>query len=112
MISGAGRLITVRSGKPLCYRIPDQLLASVNFIADHVIVYPALESLDAALKELQLLANLAKIELEHCAKSVRRSFAGRKFKTSYSDTFEPECVSLRDWLQGHATQRLYMTRSG
>jgi exodeoxyribonuclease V beta subunit len=86
------------------YKTPDRLLASIDFIADHVSVYPAVESLDAALKELQRLTGLAKIELEHCAKSVSDSFADQKFKTRYSDTFELECASLRAWLQGHTTQ--------
>jgi len=34
------------------YKTPDKLLASVDFIADQVSVYPAVESLDAALKRV------------------------------------------------------------
>jgi exodeoxyribonuclease V beta subunit len=86
------------------FKTPDQLLASIDFIASHVSVYPAVESLDAALQELQRLADLARNELEHCAKSVRDSFAGQKFKTSYSDTFELEYDSLRNWLQGNTAR--------
>jgi exodeoxyribonuclease V beta subunit len=86
------------------YKTPDKLLASVGFIADHVSVYPTVKSLDAALKELQRLADLAKTELECCAKSVMDSFTDQKFKTRYSDIFELEYASLRDWLQGHTTQ--------
>ena len=86
------------------YKTPDKLLASVDFIADHVSVFPAVESLDTALNELQGLTDLAKAELEHCEKSVKDSFADQKFKTRYSDNFERECASLRDWLQGHTTQ--------
>ena len=86
------------------YKTPDQLLASVDFIAGHVSVYPAVEDLDAALNELHRLADLAKDELEQCANSVRDSFADQKFKTSYSDTFELEVASLRNWLHGHTTQ--------
>ena len=86
------------------YKTPDKLLASVDFIADHVSVYPALECLDAALKELQGLTDLARSELEQCAKSVVDSFIDQKFKASYSDTFERECASLMAWLQGHTTQ--------
>ena len=86
------------------YKTPDQLLASVDFIPGHISVYPVVEDLDAALKEMQRLADLAKTGLENCAKSVMDSFAGQKFKTSYSDTFEIEVASLRNWLHGHTTQ--------
>ena len=82
------------------YKTPDKLLASVDFIADHVSVYPAVESLDTALNELQGLADLAKTELEHCAKSVKDSFADQKFKTSYSDTFERECCFIKGLVAG------------
>jgi len=86
------------------YKTPDQLLTSVDFIADHISVYPAFESLDTALKELQRLADLATDELDNTAKTVVDSFSDQKFKTSYSDTFELEFISLRAWLQGHTTQ--------
>ena len=45
------------------YKTPDKLLASVDFIADHVSVFPVVESLDTALNELQGLTDLAKAEL-------------------------------------------------
>ena len=60
------------------YKTPDQLLASVDFIADHVSIYPLVENLDTALKELQRLADLAKIELEQCAKSLMDTFCRPK----------------------------------
>ncbi|MFA5923367.1 MAG: exodeoxyribonuclease V subunit beta [Methylococcaceae bacterium] len=86
------------------YKTPDKLLASVDFIADQVSVYPAVECLDTALNELQGLMDLARTELEQCAKSLMDNFAEQKFKTSYTDSFERECASLRDWLQGHTTR--------
>ncbi|MGR8999978.1 MAG: exodeoxyribonuclease V subunit beta, partial [Gammaproteobacteria bacterium] len=86
------------------YKTPDQLLASVDFIAGHVSIYPLVESLDSALKDLQRLADLAKAELEHCAKSLMEHFADQKFKSSYTDTFELHFGALKDWLNGHTTQ--------
>jgi exodeoxyribonuclease V beta subunit len=86
------------------YKTPDQLLASVDFIADHVSIYPLVENLDAVLKELQRLADLAKIELEQCAKSLIDNFADQKFKSSYTETFERHYCALKNWLQGHTTQ--------
>ena len=86
------------------YKTPDKLLASVDFIADHVRVYPAVESLNTALNGLQRLADLAKTELEHCAKSLMENFADQKFKPSYTDTFELHYSSLENWLEGDTTQ--------
>ena len=86
------------------YKTPDQLLASVDFISDHVSVYPAVESLDAALTVLQQLADAAKAELEPCAQALRSRFAEQKFKSSYSDTFEQVYASLSAWIQGQSTQ--------
>jgi len=86
------------------YKTSDQLLASVDFIADHVSIYPLVENLDGALNELHRLANLAKTELEQCAKSLIDNFADQKFKSSYTDTFELHYCALKNWLQGHTTQ--------
>lgn len=86
------------------YKTPDQLLASVDFIAGHLSVYPPLEDLDAALQVLQQLAELAKTELEPCAKSMVACLADQKFKPLYSEAFEQECASLRAWLHGQSTR--------
>ena len=86
------------------YKTPDKLLASVDFIADHVSIYPAVENLDTALNELQRLADLAKTELELCAKSLIDNFVDQKFKSIYIDTFEMHYCALKNWLDGHTTQ--------
>jgi exodeoxyribonuclease V beta subunit len=86
------------------YKTPDQLLASVDFIADHVSIYPPVENLDTALNELQRSADIAKTELERCAKSLMEHFAEQKFKSSYTDTFELHYCSLMNWLGEHTTQ--------
>ncbi|MFZ2170350.1 MAG: UvrD-helicase domain-containing protein, partial [Methylococcaceae bacterium] len=86
------------------YKTPDQLLASVDFIAGHVSIFPAVENLDAALKELQRLTGLAETEIEQCAKSLMEHFADQKFKSSYTDDFELHYCALKNWLQGHTTQ--------
>ncbi len=86
------------------YQTPDALLASVDFIAAHVSVYPENESLDAALKALQERADAAKGPLEECAKALTACFADEKFKAGYSDGFDLHVRSLRAWLQGENTQ--------
>ncbi|MDD5461192.1 MAG: exodeoxyribonuclease V subunit beta [Methylococcales bacterium] len=86
------------------YKTPDQLLASIDFIADHVLIFPLAENLDIALKKLQELVDSAKIELEQCVKSLTENFTDQKFKPSYTGAFEQHCCSLNNWLQGHTTQ--------
>lgn len=86
------------------FKTPDALLASVDFIAAHVGVYPENESLDAALSALQAAAELAKEALEDCAQKLAASFVQEKFKTSYSEAFELQLPSLRAWLQSESTQ--------
>lgn len=86
------------------FKTPDALLASVDFIAAHVSVYPACESLDDALKELQQEVDSAKAELDTCVDALRKHFPEQKFKDSYIDRFEQDYESLKDWLQGHTTQ--------
>jgi len=86
------------------YKTPDALLASVEFIAAHVGVFPAYESLDEALTALRQAAELAKNEVAACAKILLNRFPEQKFKTSYTDTFEHEYSALSDWLHGDTTQ--------
>ncbi|PPK63655.1 DNA helicase/exodeoxyribonuclease V beta subunit [Methylobacter tundripaludum] len=93
------------------FNTPDALLASVaafpgNGLATHaqLSVYPDCESLDAALKELQRQADLAKDQLDKCATVLRNSFADDKFKVGYTDTFDYYYDSLSAWLHGATTQ--------
>jgi len=86
------------------FKTPDALLASVDFIAAHVGVYPENESLDEALAALKAAAELAKDALEDCAQILGACFAEEKFKISYSDAFELHLQFLRAWLQSESTQ--------
>lgn len=86
------------------YKTPEELLASVDFIADQVSVYPDCVSLDEALQTLKQQACLAKTELDACVASLKNSFAEQKFKVGYTTAFESVYRSLRDWLQGNTTQ--------
>ncbi|MGZ8184805.1 MAG: exodeoxyribonuclease V subunit beta [Methylobacter sp.] len=86
------------------YKTPEALLASIDFIAAHVSVYPECSSLDELLKELPHLTDLAKNKLEECAKALKAGFADQKFKTSYTGSFELHYCSLRDWLHGNTLQ--------
>ncbi len=89
---------------------PDALLASVAAFPgsglgtySQVSVYPVCSSLDVALKDLQRLADLAKDSVEQCATILRGSFAGGKFKTSYTAVFDTHHAALSAWLQGIST---------
>jgi len=88
------------------FKTPDALLASVAAFPGNGLettVYPDCESLDAALKELQRLAGLAKDQLDNCANALRNCFADEKFKTGYTDTFDYHHDSLSAWLHGTTT---------
>jgi len=88
------------------FKTPDALLASVAAFPDNGLetkVYPVCESLDAALKELQRLAGLAKDQLDNCTNALRNCFADEKFKTGYTDTFDYRHDSLSAWLHGTTT---------
>jgi exodeoxyribonuclease V beta subunit len=86
------------------YKTPDDLLASIDFIAAQVSVYPDCASLDEVFKGLQQLTDLAKNELDDCARYLQAGFADQKFKTSYTDSFELHYCSLSDWLHGNTLQ--------
>ncbi len=81
------------------YKVPKQLLHSVNFIADQHKVYPEVDSLDKVLNALQLLVDKAKDHLEVSANILRTGFADQTFKASYSDAFELNFASLSAWLR-------------
>ncbi len=90
------------------FKTPDALLASVAGFPGTGLgtfkVYPACESIDAALKKLQQQADLAKASVELSANCVRSRFAEQTFKSGYADTFEHYYAMLSAWLQGSATQ--------
>ncbi|MDO9424570.1 MAG: exodeoxyribonuclease V subunit beta [Methylobacter sp.] len=88
------------------FKTPDALLASVAAFPGNgleIEVYPLCESPDAALKELQRLAGLAKDQLDKCATVLRDCFADEKFKAGYTDAFEFHYDSLSAWLHGTTT---------
>ena len=86
------------------YKVPKQLLHSVNFIADQHKVYPEVDSLDKVLNALQLLVYKAKDHLEVSANILRTGFADQTFKASYSDAFELNFASLSAWLRKDCVQ--------
>lgn len=89
------------------FKTPDVLLASVAAfpsVGSHLSIFPDCESLNAALKELQRLADLAKGQLDDCATVLRDSFADEKFKVSYTDIFDFHYDALSAWLYCTTTQ--------
>jgi exodeoxyribonuclease V beta subunit len=86
------------------YKTPDDLLASVNWIADHLTVYPDYQDVDVALQALEQIVNVAKIALSAFASSLQAGFIDEKFNASYRSAFEDLYPLLNDWLQGRSTQ--------
>lgn len=92
------------------FKTPDALLASIAGFPgigfgtySQLNVYPACDSLDVALKELQRLADLAKESAGVCATALRSCFSDEKFKTGYTDAFEFYYDSLSAWLHDTTT---------
>ncbi|MBL6985724.1 MAG: exodeoxyribonuclease V subunit beta [Methylobacter sp.] len=89
------------------FNTPDALLASVAGFPgsnSQIVVYPECASLDAALTELQNLAELAKNQLDKCVNVLRECFADEKFKSTYCTAFEFHYQALAAWLHGTSTQ--------
>jgi exodeoxyribonuclease V beta subunit len=92
------------------FKTPDALLASIAGFPgsglgaySQLSVYPACDTLDIALKELQRLADLAKDSAGMCATVLRSCFADEKFKTGYTEAFEFHYDLLTAWLHGSTT---------
>jgi exodeoxyribonuclease V beta subunit len=86
------------------YQTPDQLLASVNFSAANVDVFPIDVDLDAALAYLQQFADCAKAALDETARGLQAHFPTNKFKPSYAASFEFYLKQLSDWLQNKSAE--------
>ncbi len=87
------------------YKTPDALLASVDFIADHIRVYPlTAQALDDTLAELQQWVTLASAAQIACCATLTSAFADKKFKASYSQAFDAHAAELSAWLNGDSVQ--------
>ena len=86
------------------YSTPDALLASINGIVDHVVVYPDYQDLDEVLQELESVVDEAKVALSAFSNSLQAGFKDEKFNASYCSAYKASYPLLNDWLQGRSTQ--------
>ncbi len=86
------------------YATPDALLTSINLIADHITVYPEYQDLDAVLKALEQVVDVAKAALGLFASVLQVAFNDEKFNASYRTAFEAVYPQIDDWLHGRSFQ--------
>ncbi len=79
------------------FQTPDQLLASVDFIAFDLDVFPAYADLDQKLIEIKLLAELNRSSIHSFLEIIETNFSEGKFKKSFSDGFSNYNQTLDDW---------------
>jgi len=86
------------------YKTPDALLASIDGVAAHIEVFPAVQDPDAVLKKLQAAMESASQVLGDCADTLCNRFAEEKFKSGYIESFDFHLNALKNWLQGNTAQ--------
>ncbi|MGR9115711.1 MAG: exodeoxyribonuclease V subunit beta [Gammaproteobacteria bacterium] len=82
------------------YKTPDELLASIDSVADSIDVFPAFTGLDEQLANLRRLMESAKTKLEVVAETLQVRFPEGTFKKTYCDAFERALPALRAWMDG------------
>ena len=80
------------------YASPEALLASLNNIAVHQTVYPALSNLDVQLAELREMITAAAQQLTVILPILQSAFADGKFKDSFVAAFPANSLALAEWL--------------
>ncbi len=86
------------------YKTPDALLASVDFIAAHITVYPEHDDLDNCLAMLKNAADAAQPALAQAITELSARFDEGKFKPRYVETFTRLAPALSRWLRGDTPQ--------
>ncbi len=80
------------------YTTPEQLQASVDFIADDIKVFPEYENLIDKLSELKKLVNDNKAAINTSLQAIKRILPEGKFKKTFVDDFEENSQNLLNWL--------------
>ncbi|NOR68864.1 MAG: exodeoxyribonuclease V subunit beta [Methylomarinum sp.] len=80
------------------YKTPDQLLASVDFIAPELTVVPDYEDLELALIKLKQCISNCKINISSSLQTIEEKLQEGKFKDSFQTDFKNTNYCLSDWL--------------
>ncbi len=86
------------------HKTPDDLLASVDFVAAHIAVYPENGDLDSSLAALKSAAINAQPALAQAIAALSSRFDEGKFKPGYVGTFTRLAPALSNWLQADTAQ--------
>lgn len=85
------------------YKTPDQLLASVDFIAPELKVLPDYQDIDQALLNLKHLVSVAKTEIPASLQTIEDCLEQGRFKDSFKRGFKTHTLGLFDWLNEKTT---------
>jgi len=85
------------------YKTPDKLLASIDFIAPELTVYPDYQNLDQTLAELKQLIENNKQAIQFALSIIEEQLAEGKFKKSFVASFNRVSQNLIHWLNEEST---------
>jgi len=85
------------------YETPDQLLASIDFIAPDLTVFPEYQDLDQKLADLKKLIDNNKQTIEFALNIIEEQLAEGKFKTKFSSSFRSTAQNLILWINEQST---------
>ncbi len=85
------------------YKTPDQLLASVDFIAADLTVYPVYQDLDQKLLDLKQLIEKSKQTILFAFSIIEEQLPEGKFKKTITTVFKHNSQNLIQWLNGEST---------
>ena len=85
------------------YSTPDKLLASVDYIAADLTIFPVYEDLDQKLIELKQLCNQNSSAIEISLSFLQKKLTDGKFKVSFESEFETTFQSISDWLNDNSS---------
>ena len=85
------------------YKTPDQLLASIDFIAPDLTVYPDYQVLEQKLSELKHLIEANKQTIQLALNIIAEQLPEAKFKKSFITTFKTNSQNLMLWIEESST---------
>jgi len=85
------------------YKTPDQLLASIDFIAPDLVVYPDHQDLEQKLAELKKLIEANKQTIQLTLSIIEEQLPEAKFKKTFITGFKENSQNLLQWLDEKST---------
>jgi len=85
------------------FKTPDKLLASVDYIADNLTIYPEYQDLDQTLTDLKQLIENNKQSISFALSLIAEKLAEGLFKKTFTANFKQRSQDLVQWLNEEST---------